>query len=124
MERLLTRKENTSPLAQSWRSTTREGVFNRVVIVIDFSLSVKQYAQSGTCPGRALKLPERCPHPDCQAADSLIRWGTYHRWACTETEAYRLCIQRVRCRLCGRTHSLLPDFCTPTVITCLHCCTG
>jgi hypothetical protein len=97
----------------SWHSTTREGVFNRVVIVIHFSLSVKQYAQAETCPGRALKLPDRCPHPDCQAVDSLIRWGTYHRWACTETEAYCVCIQRVRCRLCGRTHSLLPDFLHP-----------
>ena len=109
----LTRKENTSPLAWSWRSTTREGVFNRVVIVIHFSLSVKQYAQAESCPGRALKLPERCPHPDCQATDSLVRWGTYHRWACTETGDYRLSIQRLRCTHCGRTHSLLPDFLHP-----------
>lgn len=84
-----------------------------MVIVIHFSLSVKQYAQAKTCPGRALKLPERCPHPDCQAVDSLVRWGTYHRWACTGTDTYRLCIQRVRCQGCGRTHSLLPDFLHP-----------
>jgi hypothetical protein len=43
----------------------------------------------------------------------LIRWGTYTRWACTEERDYRLCIQRVRCKACGRTHSLLPDFLHP-----------
>ena len=84
-----------------------------MVIVIHFSLSVKQYAQAESCPGRGLKLPDRCPHPDCQAAHSLVRWGTYHGWACTGAEAYRLCIQRIRCRLCGRSHSLLPDFLHP-----------
>ena len=86
---------------------------HRVVIIIHFPQSVKQYAQAKDCPGRAIKLPEQCPHPDCQAPDSLIRWGTYQRWACTGTEAYRLSIQRLRCTQCGRTHSLLPDFVHP-----------
>ena len=85
----------------------------RVVIVIHFPLSVKQYAQADICPGRAIPLPERCPHPNCQAPNRLIRWGTYYRWACTESGDYRLCIQRVRCQGCGRTHSLLPDFLHP-----------
>lgn len=84
-----------------------------MVIVTHFGLSVKQYAQAESCPGRALKLPERCPHPACQAVDSLVRWGTYHRWAVTGAAAYRLCIQRLRCQVCGRTHSLLPDFVHP-----------
>jgi hypothetical protein len=43
----------------------------------------------------------------------LIRWGTYQRWACLAETAYRLTIQRVRCKACGRTHSLLPDFIHP-----------
>ena len=84
-----------------------------VVIVTHFPLSVKQYAQAEGCPGRAISLPERCPHPECQASRSLIRWGTYQRWACTEDEDYRLAIQRLRCQACGRTHSLLPDFVHP-----------
>lgn len=84
-----------------------------MVIVIHFSLSVKQYAQAESCPGRDILLPERCPHPGCQASHSLIRWGSYQRWACTEAGDYRLCIQRVRCKSCGRTHSLLPDFLHP-----------
>lgn len=84
-----------------------------MVIVIHFSLSVKQYAQADICPGRTIPLPECCPHPECQALNSLIRWGTYPRWACTETGDYHLRIQRVRCQACGRTHSLLPDFLHP-----------
>jgi hypothetical protein len=113
MERYLRRKENTSLRPLSWPLDHAERCFSHVVIVIHFPLSVKQYAQAETCPGRVLPLPERCPHPDCQAPDSLIRWGTYQRWAVTGTEAYRLCIQRLRCRVCGRTHSLLPDFVHP-----------
>lgn len=84
-----------------------------MVIVTHFPLSVKQYAQAEPCPGRAIKLPEQCPQPECQASGSLIRWGTYWRWACTEQGDYRLCIQRLRCQACGRTHSLLPDFLHP-----------
>ena len=87
--------------------------FHSVVIVIHFSLSVKQYAQAEICPGRDIGLPERCPQPECQAEHSLIRWGTYQRWACTERGDYRLRIQRVRCQGCGRSHSLLPDFLHP-----------
>jgi hypothetical protein len=94
-----------------------------VVILTHFPLSVKQYAQAESCPGRTLPLPERCPHPECQASGCLIRWGTYQRWACTETDDYRLHIQRVRCQACGRTHSLLPDFLHPYrhyVLSLLH----
>lgn len=84
-----------------------------MVIIHHFPGTVKQYAQATICPGRDVALPDRCPHPACQAEGSLIRWGTYTRWACTEEGDYRLRIQRVRCKVCGRTHSLLPDFLHP-----------
>ena len=81
-----------------------------MVIVQHFPDSVKQYAEAVPFPGRSFALPDRCPHPECRAADSLIRWGTYQRWACTADGDYRIRVQRVRCKVCGRTHSLLPDF--------------
>lgn len=84
-----------------------------MVIVQHFPDSVKQYAEAETFPGRDFSLPDRCPHPECRAADSLIRWGTYQRWACTAGGDYRIRIQRLRCKVCGRTHSLLPDFLHP-----------
>jgi hypothetical protein len=41
----------------------------------------------------------------------LIRWGTYPRWLFLgQQQEVRLRIQRLRCKVCGRTHSLLPDF--------------
>jgi hypothetical protein len=84
-----------------------------VVIVHHFPGSVKQYIAAALFPGRTFPLPDRCPHPACRATSSLIRWGTYERWACTEGEDHRIRIQRIRCKVCGRTHSLLPDFLHP-----------
>lgn len=84
-----------------------------MVIVQHFSGSVKRYIAAVSFPGRSFALPDRCPHPACRAAGCLIHWGTYERWACTEGENHRIRIQRIRCKVCGRTHSLLPDFLHP-----------
>jgi hypothetical protein len=84
-----------------------------VVIVQHFPHSVKQYAKAETFPGRGFPIPDRCPHSECQADGSLIRWGTYWRWACTADGDYHIRVQRIRCKVCGRTHSLLPDFLHP-----------
>jgi hypothetical protein len=84
-----------------------------VVIVQHFPGSVKRYIAAVSFPGRRFALPDRCPHPACRATDSLTRWGTYERWACTGGEEDRIRIQRIRCTVCGRTHSLLPDFLHP-----------
>jgi hypothetical protein len=43
----------------------------------------------------------------------LIRWGVYLRWGYSGQHEYHLVIQRVRCKVCGRTHALLPDFLHP-----------
>jgi hypothetical protein len=84
-----------------------------VVIVSHFSGSVKQYIAAVPFPGRTFALPDRCPHPECRVGGCLIRWGTYVRWACTAGKDYCIRIQRIRCKVCGRTHSLLPDFLHP-----------
>ena len=84
-----------------------------MVIVQHFSGSVKQYADAVPFPGRSFSIPDTCPHPDCRASDCLIRWGTYERRARTGDVTYHVLIQRVRCKVCHRTHSLLPDFLHP-----------
>ncbi len=84
-----------------------------MVIVQHFSGSVKQYVEASPFPGHSFAIPESCPHPECQATGCLIRWGTCERGARTETISYRILVQRVRCKVCGRTHSLLPDFLHP-----------
>lgn len=84
-----------------------------MVIVQHSAGSVKAYIEAIHTRGHVFAVPDRCPHPDCQAVDSLIRWGSYERSAVTEEADYRIRIQRVRCKACGRTHSLLPDFLHP-----------
>jgi hypothetical protein len=84
-----------------------------VVIVQHYAYSAKHYAEATSFPGCLFALPDRCPHPDCRAADALIRWGTYERQARTGLHVYRIRVQRIRCKACGRTHSLLPDFLHP-----------
>ena len=84
-----------------------------MVIVQHFSGSVKQYSDAVPFPGRSFSIPDTCPHPDCRASDCLIRWGTYERLARTGDVTCHILIQRVRCKVCGRTHSLLPDFLHP-----------
>jgi len=84
-----------------------------VVIVQPFFGSVKEYIEAFLSQGCPFLLPDCCPRPDCLATGSLIRWGTYERGALTGEVDHRLRIQRVRCKACGRTHSLLPDFLHP-----------
>jgi hypothetical protein len=84
-----------------------------VVIVQPFFGSVKEYIAAFLSQDCPFSVPERCPHPECQASGSLIRWGTYERGALTGEADYRIRVQRVRCKVCGRTHSLLPDFLHP-----------
>lgn len=43
----------------------------------------------------------------------MIRWGRYKRSVKTGEEKYDTQIQRVRCKRCGATHALLPDFLHP-----------
>lgn len=54
-----------------------------MVIVQPFFGSVKEYIEAFLSQGCPFSVPDRCPHPDCQAAGSLIRWGTYERGALT-----------------------------------------
>jgi hypothetical protein len=84
-----------------------------MVIVQHFPGSVKAYVDAVGAKGHALPLPERCPQPSCRTKGALIRWGSFERWACTAETMYRLRVQRVRCKGCGGTHSLLPDFLHP-----------
>ena len=84
-----------------------------MVIVQPFFGSVKEYITTVLTLGCPFPVPDRCPHPDCQAAGSLIRWGTNERGALTGEADYRIRVQRVRCKACARTHSLLPGFLHP-----------
>lgn len=81
------------------------------MIIIHFTGTIKVYAEAEVCPGRTEPLPDSCPN--CGAEGELIRWGVYLRWGCTGEIEYHLTIQRVRCKACGSTHALIPDFLHP-----------
>lgn len=82
-----------------------------MIIIRHYLYSAKRYAESIPFPGTFFVVPRICP--DCGAIGVLIRWGTYTRQACTGLEVYWIQVQRVRCKACKRTHSLLPDFLHP-----------
>ena len=108
------RKDDTSRRGTCLAARPRRGgVPNNVVIVLHFAGSVKDYAEAVPFLGHTFPIPARCPHPDCQATGSLIGWGIYLRWACETVIVHRIRVQRLRCKVCGRTHSLLPDFLHP-----------
>jgi hypothetical protein len=87
-------------------------VFHRpALIVIQFLQTIKEYAKAKICPGRTIPVPECCP--ECRAKGEMIRWGRYQRSAKTGQQKYVIEIQRVRCKRCGATHALLPNFLHP-----------
>lgn len=121
-----TRKDSASLYALELDDQTcGGGATTNVVIVQHYPGTVNQYV-TATATSLAhvnLAIPDHCPHPECQAVHSLIRWGSYRRCALTLEHMYQLTLQRLRCKVCGRTHSLLPDFLHPYrhyVIDLLH----
>ena len=54
------------------------------------------------------EYPGQCPACGCT---KLHKWGKYERHVIEEGEEHRVCIQRIRCVKCGKTHSYLPSFC-------------
>jgi len=59
-----------------------------------------------------MSCPNKCPN--CGQIRSLVSLGYYGRWLTgLDARVLRLLIRRFRCRVCGRTVSLLPDFAQP-----------
>ncbi len=60
----------------------------------------------------------KCPY--CKTKKSLIKYGHYKRnisiYDHNQIENYLVSVQRVRCKGCGKTHALLPNFVVPYVI--------
>jgi hypothetical protein len=75
--------------------------------------STKMTRGRTTGAGRLFAFLDRCPHPNRQAADALIRWGSCQRQAHTGLYVYQIRVQRIPCKACGRTHSPRPDFLHP-----------
>lgn len=72
------------------------------MIVYEFGISVKDYAELGK--HNNFPLLELCPN--CQKAKKVIEHGYYSRW-CWQLEVW---IKRYFCKACSRSFSLLPSF--------------
>lgn len=78
-----------------------------MAIIAYFAGSVQEYQVQFAAWVVAVR-PERCGH--CGGEHTLIFWGSYARWVYTDTERWRVRIERVRCAACGVTDALLPSF--------------
>jgi hypothetical protein len=74
------------------------------------SLSPERYANESY--HRNIQPPVECPH--CHARDALEALGYYSRnVTSTKRGVLSIFVRRFRCRLCGRTVSILPSFAQP-----------
>ena len=61
---------------------------------------------------QCIKSPVECPH--CDARDALKALGYYSRnITSTKRGVLRILVRRFRCRVCGKTVSILPSFAQP-----------
>lgn len=87
----------------SWRT---EGLSITTLTIIDLCReSVESYSKAGK--EVRVARPKRCPACGCK---NIIFWGKRARWAIDDTHAWRIYAQRVKCKGCSKTHTILPDF--------------
>lgn len=75
------------------------------MIVIPWNKSVESYVDLGPDVGR--ERPTCCPDCDCS---ELIFWGKRSRFVTGSAGSSVLFVRRVRCKGCGKTHTVLPSF--------------
>ncbi len=79
------------------------------MIIIEKTEEVKNYLDLGNYP--RLPTPKSCLKPKCKG--KFIRIGYYTRWICTREEERQIRIGRVKCKVCKKSHALLPSFLVP-----------
>ena len=79
-------------------------------IIRAVQVSADHYASTSFHQG--IEPPVECPH--CDAIDTLKALGYYSRnVTSTKHGVLRIFVRRFRCRLCGKTVSILPSFAQP-----------
>jgi len=75
----------------------------------------KQQAKNYKYPNNSLypDAPEKCPFKKCMARKKLKKHGYYKRYIITKAYTIKIRIRRYKCKICGRTVSMLPSFCIP-----------
>lgn len=79
-------------------------------IIVRVKCSPEEYL--GEQMQTSMSRPKLCPN--CGQTGMLVALGYYERWVAGIGAAdLRLLIRRFRCRACGRSVSVLPDFAQP-----------
>ena len=84
---------------------------NSIMITVSFTgfkgITTKIYGEL------TANLPLYRLHCSCGHAGCLVRHGYYRRRLKTRQGTIVLCILRVKCKECGRTHAILPELVVP-----------
>ena len=82
----------------------------QVQLIVELAIDAEEYASRSF--QRSIVAPAACPH--CRVRASLETLGYYHRNVTgKKSTILRLSIRRFRCKMCGKTVSLLPAFAQP-----------
>jgi len=76
-------------------------------IIAHFDGDVQTYALSRWQP----PPPETCPL--CQASAGFVGHGSYPRYVAEEPPSFQIAIPRLKCKACGHTFGVIPDFLVP-----------
>ena len=87
----------------------RRGLF--MIISHDFGIDLMEYAARGK--ENEYPLLDKCPNCKCIGPGNIHRNGYYWRFGLTDEETRKIPICRLRCLMCNKSISILPDFLIP-----------
>ena len=82
-----------------------------MIISYDFGIDLKDYAARGK--KNDFPVFDYCPNCKCLAHGNLHRNGYYWRFGITEEATIRIPVCRLKCLVCDKSISVLPDFLIP-----------
>ncbi|MCG7314789.1 DUF6431 domain-containing protein [Priestia flexa] len=82
-----------------------------MIISYDFRVDLLEYAARGK--ENDFPILDACPNCKCIAYGNIHRNGYYWRYGVTDEETMKIPICRMRCLVCKKSFSVLPDFLIP-----------
>jgi hypothetical protein len=89
-----------------------------MIISHDFGIDLIEYAARGK--ENDFPLLDKCPNCKCIGPGNIHRNGYYWRFGLTDEKTRKIPICRLRCLVCKKSFSVLPDFLIPYFQHTLH----
>jgi hypothetical protein len=80
-----------------------------MIIIYHFGVNIQQYAKLG----RGNLFPSIYGCKNCPYEGKLYRHGFYERGVITSSAYYRIPVLLLKCPVCGKTYSVMPDWLIP-----------